>query len=690
MSAQSTDRPFAAPTSTSTYGAMAPSDGRPNGITRVFEETSSASVSASLDGMGNPNLHDPAPPQVFEPSSETTASTELRPDVAEPQYGEPERSATVIIPEASVVPTTPRRSLAMQQNGNPGSSTVRVQEFYSAESSSSVNEERNIRWMTRFTEFMRTAANRGANGLDRVMDNLGLAAGHQASQSFMASSVANVHRSNQMSFSPPEELPQRQAVVRQPPPSWSTTPPQPLFNEGQVAQLRQAHREYPLIYGQASEVGSDHSSRLQAEVQRQLEEYTMKYREELRLLQGEVDRLRGERREWEMSAMGSRESGGEARGAFVQDPRSGTREIPQPVARIESSAVSAGVPAVQNGVQPTANNLPQHPALPREDPEPLLGNSRDPRGCLRTDNQGLPREALEPLRGNPSEPQGPTLPREAPEPLPGNFRDPQGCSYTDNQGLPREAPEPLQGNSGDPQGCLRFYVTGAQSGGPYTVTGAQSGGHIKGPAGHSAGEQTSGPMIDGQGGGPNEPPRDQKSSDGKSEMKTPTQWLGTGGAADPMALLAGGMAQLQAVVLRQMQEKEKDKDKDGDQSPETVKPGSNALPQLPEVDPLTSSVDIMDWLEVITTTMQDLSDGSAEWWSRVRALAAEAYSRWTSASPVEKLGILPPREDALESGKWSRVNSRAASMVLMAVPNAVRSWCSVVLPGRFPRFSSDS
>ena len=57
-----------------------------------------------------------------------------------------------------------------------------------------------------------------------------------------------------------------------------------------------------MIYGYSSEVGSDHSSRLQAEVQRQLEEYTSKYQEELRSLQVEVERLRLERREWEMRA----------------------------------------------------------------------------------------------------------------------------------------------------------------------------------------------------------------------------------------------------------------------------------------------------------------------------------------------------------------------------------------------------
>ena len=76
----------------------------------------------------------------------------------------------------------------------------------------------------------------------------------------------------------------------------------------------------------------------------------------------------------------------------------------------------------------------------------------------------------------------------------------------------------------------------------------------------------------------------------------------------------------------------------------------------------------MDWLEVISTTMQDLSDGSAEWWTRVRALADEAYKKWTNASPVEKLSIEPPKEAELETGRWGRVNSRGASMIMLAIP----------------------
>ena len=53
------------------------------------------------------------------------------------------------------------------------------------------------------------------------------------------------------------------------------------------------------------------------------------------------------------------------------------------------------------------------------------------------------------------------------------------------------------------------------------------------------------------------------------QTPTPQQWLsgaqGVGGQGDPLTLLVGGMNQLQAALMKQM---------DGDQSPEAVKPGS--------------------------------------------------------------------------------------------------------------------
>ena len=63
--------------------------------------------------MENPNLQDPAPGTVAQPSSDTTTSTELRPDVAEPPYGEPDRSANVLTHETQAPPATPMRSSSL-------------------------------------------------------------------------------------------------------------------------------------------------------------------------------------------------------------------------------------------------------------------------------------------------------------------------------------------------------------------------------------------------------------------------------------------------------------------------------------------------------------------------------------------------------------------------------------------------
>ena len=117
------------------------------------------------------------------------------------------------------------------------------------------------------------------------------------------------------------------------------------------------------------------------------------------------------------------------------------------------------------------------------------------------------------------------------------------------------------------KGVFCFYSAGAQSGGRYNAAGAQSGGQGPGPERPGADGRTKGPMSDDRVGYPHSAHQGQESGGTKGETKKPpTQWLASDGASDPMALLAGGMAQLQAVMLRQM----KEKDKDGDQSPETV------------------------------------------------------------------------------------------------------------------------
>ena len=104
------------------------------------------------------------------------------------------------------------------------------------------------------------------------------------------------------------------------------------------------------------------------------------------------------------------------------------------------------------------------------------------------------------------------------------------------------------------------------------------------------------------------------------QTPTPQQWLsgaqGIGGQGDPLTLLVGGMNQLQAALMKQM---------DGDQSPEAVKPGTTTLPLLKAVNPQTSPIDVQDWLELVAAPMSDLSNTSSAWWSKVRELPIPAH-----------------------------------------------------------------
>ena len=129
-------------------------------------------------------------------------------------------------------------------------------------------------------------------------------------------------------------------------------------------------------------------------------------------------------------------------------------------------------------------------------------------------------------------------------------------------------------------------------------------------------------------------------------------------------MIATGMRQLQEVQLKQMEKKD---------APEVVKPGISSLPMLDSPGKETSPVDIQDWLEEVGSIMGDLSDTSHEWWRGVREVADDHYKRWVTATPLEKLTIMLPKDPKLEHGKYGRVNSRAAGMLLSALPTEVKS-----------------
>ena len=61
--------------------------------------------------------------------------------------------------------------------------------------------------------------------------------------------------------------------------------------------------------------------------------------------------------------------------------------------------------------------------------------------------------------------------------------------------------------------------------------------------------------------------------------------------------------------------------------------------------------------------MHDLSASSGVWWAGVINLVREAYSKWLSATPLERLQLEPTGHEVWTTAKWTRVNSRACSLI---------------------------
>ena len=146
-----------------------------------------------------------------------------------------------------------------------------------------------------------------------------------------------------------------------------------------------------------------------------------------------------------------------------------------------------------------------------------------------------------------------------------------------------------------------------------------------------------------------------------------------GGTAAPnlgnpvLDALVLGMQQLQTLQANQLNTPKKE------DAPESVKTGITALPKLAPPDHSGGSLDFQDWLQQISGLMSDFSDSSQVWWSAVVQVSKDAYDRWVTASPIERLQVEPDDRTELTEGKWGRVNARACSMLLEALDPAVKS-----------------
>ena len=124
--------------------------------------------------------------------------------------------------------------------------------------------------------------------------------------------------------------------------------------------------------------------------------------------------------------------------------------------------------------------------------------------------------------------------------------------------------------------------------------------------------------------------------------------------------------------LQELQAKNMKRDADNEDMPEQVKNAVISLPPLPGPDGVGAGIVFQDWLAQVTIPMQDLSASSAQWWDDVLRLVRDSYSKWLAATPLERLQLEPTGHEALTTAKWTRVNSRACSMILQSLVESIR------------------
>ena len=106
--------------------------------------------------------------------------------------------------------------------------------------------------------------------------------------------------------------------------------------------------------------------------------------------------------------------------------------------------------------------------------------------------------------------------------------------------------------------------------------------------------------------------------------------------------------------------------------PETVKPGITELPNLPAYTPETGSIDLINWVTHITPIMEDLSDSSSQWWADTLKEVMLWYSKYSVATPLERIQLLPVVSAVTNKAEWARVERRATAMMLTAIPTTLK------------------
>ena len=99
---------------------------------------------------------------------------------------------------------------------------------------------------------------------------------------------------------------------------------------------------------------------------------------------------------------------------------------------------------------------------------------------------------------------------------------------------------------------------------------------------------------------------------------------------------------------------------------------SPQLPKLPEWCSETAPIDFGDWITCLEVHMADLSTSSEQWWSLMMKTVTSWYSHHMTLTPIQRLTHQPTMPDELKAKRWGRLERRAASLLMSALPEALK------------------
>ena len=79
-----------------------------------------------------------------------------------------------------------------------------------------------------------------------------------------------------------------------------------------------------------------------------------------------------------------------------------------------------------------------------------------------------------------------------------------------------------------------------------------------------------------------------------------------------------------------------------------------------------------DWVICLHPHMADLSSTSEMWWDLTLSTARAWYDNHMKLSPIQRLTNAPQTTPELQQKKWSRLERRASSLLLGALPESLK------------------